>query len=65
MAVMAGILSTLFPPGRGKGGYIFESEITMSGFSPREEEEKLANALRLLRYRKGTKLVRRIVIVVP
>jgi hypothetical protein len=65
MAVMAGILSTLFPPGRGKGGYVFEREITISGFPPREEEEKLSNVLKLLRYRKGTKLVKKIVIVVP
>ncbi|NNG46895.1 MAG: hypothetical protein HKM86_07260 [Deltaproteobacteria bacterium] len=65
MAVMAGILPTLFPPGRGKGGYIFEIEMTIPGFAPREEVAKSANALKLIQYRKGTKLVKKIVIVVP
>lgn len=49
----------------GNGGYIFEIKVTISGFSLREEEKKSANILRLVRYRKGTKLVNKIVIIVP
>jgi hypothetical protein len=41
MAVMAGILSTLFLSGRGKGGYIFEIEKTISGFPINVEDDKL------------------------
>jgi hypothetical protein len=53
---MAGILPTLFSPGRGKDDYISESEITKPEFSPPRGEGEVGECLEIftISYRHET-----------